>query len=92
MPSPTPDALIHQANALLGRAGLLAASIAGADDSGSSACQQPTRVLPLGSMADVRAAAPALAVAVFEALLQVCIERVSRRNRSLALGLDLGLP
>lgn len=77
MPSLTPDALIHQANALLGRAGLLAASIAGADDSGSSAGQQQTGVLPLGSMADLRAAAPALAVAVFEALLQVCIERVS---------------
>lgn len=71
-PSPTPGALIHQANALLGQAGLLAAA-AGMEPDDSKGLPHPTGagVPPLGSMADLRAAAPALAVAVFEALLQV---------------------
>lgn len=54
------QALVDMANALLGRAGLLGGI------SGSTA-----GVPPLTSLADLTAAAPALAVAVFEALLQV---------------------
>ncbi len=60
--------LIDQANALLGRAGLLAPPR-------SPERQEPKEggVPPLASLADLRAAAPALAVAVFEALLEVSI-------------------
>lgn len=69
MSNPTPEALVHGANVLLGRAGLLAGS--SSCSSGKGQQQLHAGVPPLASLADVRAAAPALAVAVFEALLQV---------------------
>jgi hypothetical protein len=65
--------LIHQANALLGRAGLLAVGPNNDDDDDDEGEGDDDRdgVPPLASLADLRAAAPALAVAVFEALLHV---------------------